>query len=80
MQTVQISEALMEILRCPVGRQKLKQEGERLICVSCGLAFPIRDGLPVMVVGDAELPAGCHSLADLSCAEEFSPAVVKPRG
>jgi len=51
---------LLEILVCPVCKGKLvyhKQEGE-LICKVDRLAFPVRDGIPVMLVDEArELPA-----------------------
>lgn len=51
---------LLDILVCPVCKGKLvyrKEEGE-LICKVDRLAFPIRDGIPVMLVEEArELPA-----------------------
>jgi hypothetical protein len=45
----------------------LRLEGERLICERCGLKFPIKDGFPVLVVEEAELPPGCDSLDQLPC-------------
>jgi len=51
---------LLEILVCPICKGKLvhrKKEGE-LVCKVDRLAFPIRDGIPVMLVEEArELPA-----------------------
>ena len=51
---------LLDILVCPVCKGKLvyiKQANE-LICKFDRLAFPIRDGIPVMLVDEArELPA-----------------------
>ena len=51
---------LLEILVCPVCKGKLvhdKSAGE-LICKGDRLAFPIRDGIPVMLEDEArELPA-----------------------
>jgi len=64
-----ISPDLLEILRCPMdpSQTRLTLEGDRLICQRCGLKFKIKDGFPVMVVEEAELPAGCDSLAQLPC-------------
>jgi uncharacterized protein YbaR (Trm112 family) len=63
-----ISAELLEILRCPMDPKRLTRlgdEGERLVCPSCGLKYPIKDGFPVMIVEEAELPAGCDSLERL---------------
>ena len=50
---------LLEILVCPVTRQPLEYDRERqeLISRSARLAFPIRDGIPI-VVKDATLRDG----------------------
>lgn len=59
---------LLEILRCPMdpARQTpLNLEETRLVCPRCGLRFPIKDGFPVLVVEEAELPPGCESLDQL---------------
>lgn len=51
---------LLEILVCPICKGRLvyrKAEGE-LICKVDRLAYPVRDGIPVMLVEEArELPA-----------------------
>lgn len=51
---------LLEILVCPVCKGPLvykKQQGE-LICKPCRLAYPIKDGIPVMLEDEArQLPA-----------------------
>lgn len=51
-----IDPKLLEILACPVCKTEVKLEGERLVCVSCGRRYPIRDGIPVMLVEEAECP------------------------
>jgi uncharacterized protein YbaR (Trm112 family) len=53
-----IDQRLLEILVCPACRAKLRLEGERLICQnpSCGLRYPIRDDIPVMLIHEAEKP------------------------
>ncbi|MBI3615918.1 MAG: Trm112 family protein [Candidatus Omnitrophica bacterium] len=54
-----IDKELLEILACPSCKSTVKLEGERIICTSpaCGLRFPIRDGIPVMLIDEAEKPA-----------------------
>lgn len=51
-----IDPKLLEILACPVCKTEVKLEGERLVCVKCGRRYPIRDGIPVMLVEEAESP------------------------
>ena len=51
---------LVEILVCPVTKGPLVYDRERqeLVSKSAGLAYPIRDGIPVMLEGEARaLPA-----------------------
>ncbi|MEA2707633.1 MAG: uncharacterized protein QOF78_234 [Phycisphaerales bacterium] len=55
---------LLSILRCPLTRSKLRQEGDFLIAEVGNLAYPVRDGIPVMLVEEARLPAGVSSLDD----------------
>ena len=53
---------LLSILRCPLTRSKLRQEGDFLIAEVGGLAYPVRDGIPVMLVEEARLPSGIATL------------------
>jgi len=48
---------LLEKLICPVTRTKLVYDAAamELISQAAGLAFPIRDGVPVMLVEEARL-------------------------
>jgi hypothetical protein len=45
-----------------------------LQCLRCRLRFPIREGIPCMLVEEAELPAGCASLDDLPCKKVSVPS------
>jgi uncharacterized protein len=67
-----ISQELLDILRCPMdpSNTHLRLEGDRLICQRCGLRFRIKDGFPVLIAEEAELPAGVDSLAQLPCQRE----------
>lgn len=56
---------LLNILRCPLTRGPLRLEGEYLVAEVGGLRYPLRDGIPVLLVEEAELPAGVSSLAEL---------------
>ena len=53
-----IDKELLEILACPACKTEVKLDGERLVCVACGRRYPIRDGIPVMLIDEAEQPAG----------------------
>lgn len=46
---------LLEILVCPISKGRLRYDRERqeLISVSEKLAFPIRDGIPVLLENEA---------------------------
>ncbi|WP_327067198.1 Trm112 family protein [Kitasatospora sp. NBC_01250] len=54
---------LLEILVCPSCHAALRESGEadqpELICTGadCGLAYPVRDGIPVLLVDEARRPA-----------------------
>ncbi|QZY30767.1 Trm112 family protein [Nocardioides coralli] len=47
---------LLEIIVCPDCRGDLAAEGEELVCGSCGLAYPVRDDIPVLLVDEARRP------------------------
>lgn len=52
---------LLEILVCPLCKGPLlyKKPEQELICKPCRLAYPVRDGIPVMLEGEArKLPPG----------------------
>lgn len=53
-----IDPKLLEILACPACKTDVKLEQDRLVCVQCGRRYPIRDGIPVMLIEEAELPQG----------------------
>ena len=47
---------LLEILVCPLTKTSLDYDAERqeLISRAAGLAYPIRDGIPIMLVDESE--------------------------
>jgi len=50
-----IDSKLLEILVCPVTKASLvyNKEADELWCRASGLAYPIRDGIPVMLEEEA---------------------------
>lgn len=59
-----IGEELLSILVCPLTRSELKQEGDELVSDVGGLRYPIRQGIPILLVNEAKLPDGVASLDD----------------
>ncbi|MFC5909382.1 Trm112 family protein [Streptacidiphilus monticola] len=61
-----IDPALLEIFACPQCHAPLREQpaedsgaDSELVCTSadCGLAYPVRDGIPVLLVDEARRPA-----------------------
>lgn len=50
-----IDQKLLSILVCPVTKAPLEYDREKneLVCRASGLAYPIRDGIPVMLESEA---------------------------
>lgn len=52
---------LLEILACPQCHAPLREDEPalELVCTGagCGLAYPVRDGIPVLLVTDARRPS-----------------------
>ncbi len=51
-----LSKELLDILVCPVCRERvqLADDCSGLVCAPCRLKYPIQDGIPVMLVDEAE--------------------------
>lgn len=47
---------LLAILACPVDKQPVTREGNYLVCGECHRHYPIRDGIPVMLIDEALTP------------------------
>jgi len=48
-----IDEDLLKLLVCPKSKAPLKQVGDELICEKSGLAYPVKDGIPVLLEEEA---------------------------
>ena len=64
-----VSEALLALLVCPVGKAPLRREDDFLVCTKCGSKFAILDDIPNMLIEEAVLPKGCATVADLECSK-----------
>jgi hypothetical protein len=55
---VSLDPELLEILVCPNDRGELDYlEAEQILaCRACNYRYPIRDGIPVMLIDEAEKP------------------------
>jgi len=51
-----IDERLLKILVCPQCHGELLLKSDRLVCQGCGLRYPVRDGIPIMLIEEAERP------------------------
>jgi len=58
---VSVPEHLLEIMACPECRASLEEREAALVCVGCGLHFPVKDGIPFMRPEDAYRPQGGDS-------------------
>jgi uncharacterized protein YbaR (Trm112 family) len=61
-----INEAMLDILSCPACKKPVKLDGERLVCQACGRRYPIRQGIPVMLLDEAEEGAPSNPAAPTS--------------
>lgn len=50
-----IDKKLLSILVCPVSKAPVEydEQHQELICKASGLAYPVRDGIPVMIESEA---------------------------
>lgn len=53
-----VDAALIDLLVCPDchGAIEYKERRQVIICTACGLRYPVRDNIPVMLVEEAERP------------------------
>lgn len=55
---MKLDPVLLEILVCPdcKGSLTVDHDHDELICNECGLIYPVRDDIPVMLVDEARRP------------------------
>ena len=52
-----LSKDLLEILACPQCKGQIEpdEQHDKLTCAACRLAYPVRDGIPVMLESEARV-------------------------
>jgi len=52
---MKLDAALLDILACPACKAALRADetADELVCTGCGLAYPVRDDIPVLLVDEA---------------------------
>jgi uncharacterized protein YbaR (Trm112 family) len=60
-----IDKKLLSILVCPVSKAPVEynEETQELVCKASGLAYPVRDGIPVMLENEARQLTADEKLA-----------------
>ncbi len=49
-----IDEEILKILACPACQGDVELKDEKIVCLKCGRRYPVKDGIPVMLVDEAE--------------------------
>jgi hypothetical protein len=49
-----VDKDLLDILACPSCKADVKENGDKIICTKCGLKYPVKDGIPIMLIDQAE--------------------------
>ncbi len=50
-----IDKKLLDILACPLCKTEVKLENDKIVCLSCGRRYPVKDDIPIMLIDEAEL-------------------------
>jgi uncharacterized protein len=51
-----VKKELLDILCCPADKGDVIEKGGWIVCLKCGRKYPIRDGIPIMLIEEAEKP------------------------
>jgi len=65
-----MDDAFLSQLRCPIDPERvatLSRVEQQLVCSGCSAHFPIKQGLPVLVPDEVELPDGMREMSQLPC-------------
>jgi len=49
-----IDKELLDILACPACKSDVELKDNKITCKKCGKKYPIRKGIPVMLIDEAE--------------------------
>lgn len=65
-----MDDAFLATLRCPIDPAReatLARVGSHLECSGCHVKFPVKQGIPILLAAEAELPSWCKELSGLPC-------------
>ncbi|MEA3328425.1 MAG: Trm112 family protein [Candidatus Omnitrophota bacterium] len=51
-----IDKKLLEMLACPACKKEVRLEAEEIVCVGCKKRYPIRNGIPIMLIEESKGP------------------------
>lgn len=49
-----IDKELLQILACPACKADVQLKENKIVCKKCGKKYPIKDGIPIMLIDEAE--------------------------
>lgn len=49
-----VDQSLLDILACPACQGDVRLQDNKIVCQKCGLKYPIKEDIPVMLVDEAE--------------------------
>lgn len=49
-----IDKELLDILACPACKADVELKDNKIACKKCGKRYPVRDGIPVMLIDEAQ--------------------------
>lgn len=74
---IDLAPELLDILACPNchGSLAVDHDRDELVCLAadCGLAYPVRQGIPVLLIDEARRPGPDLPLGSASSAASASP-------
>jgi len=59
-----IDPELLDVLACPDCKSDVEFRDNKIICKGCGRRYPIKDGIPIMLIDESESPSRKRSSKD----------------
>ena len=50
-----VDKKLLEIMACPACKGPVFEDNGKIVCRSCGRKYPVKDGIPIMLIDEAEI-------------------------
>lgn len=47
---------LLQLLACPACGEDVIYKDSKVVCIGCQRKYPIKDGIPILMVSEADLP------------------------